>query len=100
MKVKPTYNRILIQKPEANKTTESGIIIQGKPTEKTVLAKVLAVGPGETDKTGKIVPMFVKVDDIVVVLAEAGEELKFAGDGVFMVSYLDIIAVIDESDES
>jgi co-chaperonin GroES (HSP10) len=60
---------------------------------------VVAVGPGETDRHGNLVPLTIVPNDIVVVLAEAGEEMKFAGPGLFMVTVQDVIAVIDESDE-
>jgi hypothetical protein len=32
------------------------------------------------------------------VLAEAGEPMKFAGEGIYMVSSLDVVAIIDESE--
>lgn len=58
----------------------------------------MAVGPGETDKSGSTIPLTIKVDDLVVVLAEAGEPMKFAGEGIYMVSSLDVVAIIDESE--
>ena len=98
MIIKPIRNMILVEKAAAKKTTDSGIIIQSaKATvEKTVLARVIEAGPGDYNPKGEFVPTCVKAGEYVVVFAEAGEELKFAGPGVFIITAQDVIAVVED----
>lgn len=97
MIIKPTRNMMLIEKAVVNKTTESGIIIQSKASpDKTVLARVVAVGPGDYNAKGEFIKPDIKVGEYVVVFADVGEELKIAGEGKFIVSVTDVIAVVED----
>ena len=45
--IKPLGSRVLIKMKEGEETTKSGIILSNSAKEKTQIAKVLEVGPGE-----------------------------------------------------
>ena len=47
MTIKPLADRVVIKMLEAEETTKSGIILSAKSQEKSQVAEVLAVGPGE-----------------------------------------------------
>ena len=56
MTLKPLGDRVVVTMVEAEETTKSGIILAGSAKEKPQIAQVVAVGPGETDKDGKVIP--------------------------------------------
>jgi len=64
--LKPLHNRILIQRQNPEEKTASGIIIPDTAKEKPQKGTVIAVGPGNKDKTGKVIPMDVKKGDTVL----------------------------------
>jgi len=72
-KIRPLLDRVLIKRIAQEETTESGIIIPDVAKEKTHTGKVLAVGPGKL-VDGKIIPMSVKVGDVVFLPKYAGTE--------------------------
>ena len=60
MKVKPLYDRILVERIEETETTRGGIIIPDTAKEKPQEGVVLAVGPGRFED-GNRIPLDVKV---------------------------------------
>ena len=75
MKIKPLFDRIVIEPLDAEEKTKSGIVLLAKDQEKPQIARVVAVGPGgQVD--GKDVTMVVKVDDKVLYSKYAGSEYK------------------------
>jgi chaperonin GroES len=76
MKVKPLYDRILVRRLDAKEEVKGGIIIPDTAKEKPMEGKVVAVGSGRLDKSGKQIPMQVKVGDKVLIGKYAGTEVK------------------------
>ena len=76
MKVTPLNDRVLIKRLEAKEEERGGIIIPDTAKEKPMEGKVVAVGPGKLDESGKRVVMSVKVKDRVLVGKYAGTEVK------------------------
>ena len=76
MKVKPLYDRILVRRLDAKEEVKGGIIIPDTAKEKPMEGKVVAVGSGRMDKSGKQIPMQVKVGDKVLIGKYAGTEVK------------------------
>jgi len=64
-KIRPLYDRVLIQRLESEEKTAGGIIIPDTAKEKGQTGKVIAVGNGKLSKDGTITPLQVKADDIV-----------------------------------
>ncbi len=93
--LKPLEDRVVIKMIEGEETTKSGIILASGAKEKPQIAKVIEVGPGLTDKDGKLVPMQVKKEDKVVVSKYSGTEVKYEGEDLIIVRQSDILAVVE-----
>ena len=77
MKVKPLYDRILVQRIEEKEQKRGSIIIPDTAKEKPMEGKVIAVGAGRLEKDGsKRIPLEVKVGDRVLFGKYAGTEIK------------------------
>jgi chaperonin GroES len=77
MKVKPLNDRILVTRLDEKKDeTRGGIIIPDTAKEKPMEGKVVAVGSGRRLKSGKRVPLAVKVGDRILFGKYAGTEVK------------------------
>ena len=76
MKVKPLYDRILVRRLDPKEEIKGGIIIPDTAKEKPMEGKVVAVGAGKLDKSGKRIPLEVKVGDKVLIGKYAGQEVK------------------------
>ena len=76
MKIRPLYDRILVKRVEDKETRKGGIIIPDTAKEKPMEGKVVAVGAGRLDKSGKRIPIEVKVGDKVLIGKYAGTEVK------------------------
>lgn len=73
--VKPLGNRVLVKRSESKKT-KGGIILPDTAKEKPKQGEVVAVGPGKIEEDGSLVPMNVRVGDVVLFSAYAGTEVK------------------------
>ena len=93
--LKPLQDRVVIRMMEGEETTKSGIILASSAKEKPQIAEVLEVGPGLTDKDGKLVPMDVKKGDKVVVSKYSGTEIKYEGEDLIIVRLSDILAIVE-----
>lgn len=73
-KFRPLGDRVLVMRLEDQEKTAGGIIIPDAAREKAQTGKVLAVGAGRVDNSGKVIPMTVKVGDVVYYGKYAGTE--------------------------
>jgi chaperonin GroES len=94
MTVKPLSNRILARRIEGEKMSRGGIAIPDTAKEKPQEAKVIAVGPGKIDETGKRIPMQVKEGDRILTGKYAGTEIKIEGEEYLIISEDEVLAVI------
>jgi len=72
--IRPLHDRILVKRLEAPERTEGGIYIPETAREKPIQGEVIAVGPGKRDKEGTLIPLDVKVGDIVLFSKYAGTD--------------------------
>ena len=86
MKLTPLADNVLLKHMEAEEKTASGIILSTATKEKSVIAEVIAAGPGTDD---------VKEGDKVVTGKYAGQELKLDGEDYVIVKMADILAVVE-----
>ncbi len=61
MKFRPLHDRVVIERIDAEAKTAGGIIIPDTAQEKPQQGKVIAVGTGGRDESGKLIPIDVKV---------------------------------------
>jgi chaperonin GroES len=91
---KPLGDRVAVERIE-EKTT-SGIIIPDTAKEKPIQGKIVAIGQGARDESGKRIPMDVKEGDIVLFTKWGGTEFKIDGKEVTILKESDILAVLDK----
>ncbi|MDR3021603.1 MAG: co-chaperone GroES [Clostridiales bacterium] len=94
LKIKPLFDRIVIQSLDSEEKTKSGIVLPTTAQEKPHMAKVIAVGPGG-NVDGKDVKMELKVGDKVLYSKYAGSEFKIDGKEVTIMRQNDVLAVVE-----
>ena len=95
MNIKPLSNRVVLKNLEAEETTKGGIILTSAAKEKPEIAEVIAIGEGEKNDKGELIPMTVKVGDKVIVAKYAGTSVKLDGNDYIIVSEKDILAIVE-----
>jgi chaperonin GroES len=96
MKFRPLHDRIVIKRIEAEAKTAGGIIIPDTAKEKPEQGKVIAVGPGGRDESGKLTPVDVKAGDHVLFGKWSGSEVKIDGEEYLIMKESDIMGVLAE----
>jgi len=91
--LQPLYDKVLIERLEAEQKTKGGIIIPDNAKEKPQKGKVLAVGAGSRSDDGKITPLTVKPNDVVLFAKWGGTEIKIEGKEYIILSEKDILAI-------
>ena len=95
MNVQPLEDRIVVRSNEAEEKTVSGLVIPDTAKEKPQQGEVLAVGPGRrSDNTGDIVPMDLKVGDVVVYSKYGGTEITIDGEELLILTSRDVLAKV------
>ncbi len=94
MKMKPLSDRVVIESAEPDEKRQGGIIIPDTAKEKPQKGTVVAVGPGRTSDTGSVIPMTVKVKDVVLYGKYSGTEVTVDGKEYLIVRESDILAVV------
>lgn len=94
--LRPLHDRILARRLESEEKTAGGIIIPDTAKEKPIQAEVLAVGPGARDESGRVIPMEVRVGDIVMFTKWGGTEVKIDGEELIVLKESDVIGIVDK----
>jgi chaperonin GroES len=94
MKFRPLQDRVLIKALDSEERTKGGIIIPDTAKEKPSQGKVVAVGPGARDESGKLTPMGVKVGDKVLYGKWSGTEVKVENEDMIIMKETDILGII------
>ena len=94
MKIKPLFDRVVIEEFEA-KQVSNGIFIPSSAKEKPQMAVVISVGEGGFID-GKETKIYVKPGDKILYSKFAGMEYKF-GDKIYtIIRQADILAIIED----
>lgn len=94
MKIKPLGDRVLVEQVEEAEVEKGGIIIPDSAKEKPQEGKVISVGTGKLDDSGKLIPFNVKKGDIVLMPKYGGTEVKIGGKEYQIVREEDILGII------
>ena len=94
MKFRPLHDRVVVERLEAEEKTASGIIIPDSAQEKPMQGKIIAVGSGARDETGKVQPLDVKEGDIVLFGKWSGTEVKLDGKDLLIMKESDIMGIM------
>ncbi len=95
MKFKPLHDRVVIERLDSDEKTAGGIIIPDSAQEKPMQGKILAVGSGARDDSGKIQPLDVKEGDIILFGKWSGTEVKIDGKDLLIMKESDIMGIIN-----
>ena len=95
MKIRPLYDRIVIQRFEEKETVRGGIIIPDSAKEKPQEGKVLAVGKGKMLEDGRILPLDVKVGQKVLFGKYAGNEIKLDGEEYTLMREDEVLGILE-----
>ena len=95
MHFRPLHDRVLVRRIEAEEKTAGGIIIPDTAKEKPSQGKVLAVGSGNRDDSGKLTPLDVKKGNKVLFGKWSGTEVTIDGDELMIMKESDIMGIIE-----
>jgi chaperonin GroES len=95
MKVRPLHDRVLVERIEAESKTAGGIIIPDTAKEKPAEGKIVAIGEGSRDESGKRIAMDVKIGDRILFQKWGGTEVKVDGKELVILKESDILAIFE-----
>jgi chaperonin GroES len=95
MAFRPLHDRVVVKRIEGEEKTKGGIIIPDTVKEKPQEGKIIAVGPGGRDETGKLIPLDVKAGDRILFGKWSGTEVKIDGDDLLIMKESDVLGVVD-----
>jgi len=88
------HDRVVVKRLEGEEKTKGGIIIPDTVKEKPQEGKIIAVGPGGRDETGKLIPLDVKADESILFGKWSGTEVKIDGEDLLIMKESDILGVV------
>jgi chaperonin GroES len=94
MKLRPLQDRILVQRVKEEEKTKGGIIIPDTAKEKPAEGKVVAVGKGKLDESGKRIALEVKKGDRILFGKYSGTEVKIEGEEYLIMREDDVLGII------
>jgi chaperonin GroES len=95
MKIRPLYDRIVVQRLEEKETVRGGIIIPDTAKEKPQEGKVLAVGKGKMLEDGKVIPLDVQVGQKVLFGKYAGNDIKLDGEEYTLMREDEVLGILE-----
>jgi len=95
MKFRPLHDRVLVRRLDSEEKTAGGIIIPDTAKEKPQEGEIIAVGAGARDESGKLVPLDVKVGDMVLFGKWSGTEVKIDGEDLLIMKESDVMGIIE-----
>jgi len=96
MKFRPLHDRVVIRRVEEETKSKGGIIIPDTAKEKPMQGEVVAIGPGGRDEAGKLIPIDLKVGDIILFGKWSGTEVKIDDKELLIMKESDIMGVIED----
>jgi chaperonin GroES len=95
MKFRPLYDRVLVKRIDPKEQVKGGIVIPDTAKEKPSEGKVVAVGSGRLDDSGKRIALEVKKGDRVLFGKYAGNEVKIDDDDLLILKEDEILGIVD-----
>jgi chaperonin GroES len=95
MKIRPLFDRVLVQRNDEPTKTKSGLFLPETAKEKPIEGTVIAAGNGKVTEDGKVRPLAVKAGDKIVFGKYAGTEVKVDGQGRLILREDDILGIVD-----
>jgi chaperonin GroES len=92
-KISPLYDRVLVKLLPQEEKTEGGIIIPDVAKEKPQKGQIINVGVGRLSSEGKVVPLQVKVGDVVFFGKFAGTEVS---SGYLIIREDEVLGIVEK----
>ena len=92
-KLAPLGNNVIVKPGAPEEVRKSGIILPESAQEKPQEGEIIAIGPGKTTKSGKLLPMSVNIGDKVIFAKYTGSEMKIGGEKYLIMPESDILAI-------
>ena len=92
--LRPLEDKVILEMIEPEEITKGGIVLPSKAQEKSQMAKIISVGPGKMID-GKLIPMNVSVDQVVIINKYSGTEIKYENKEYIILSEKDILAIVE-----
>ena len=96
MKIRPLQDRVIVKRIAEEEKSKGGIFIPDTAKEKPQEGKVVAVGKGKVNDDGKITPLDVKVNDLILFGKYSGSEINVDGEEHLIMREDDILGVIEK----
>jgi len=93
---KPLGNRVLVRRLEEKEHKRGGIILPDTAKKKPEKTEVIAIGSGKKTEEGRLLPMPVKVGDVVLIDKYAGQEVTLNDEEFVVIRSDDIVAILEE----
>jgi chaperonin GroES len=94
--LKPLGDRVAIEiLDEDTQVTSGGIYIPDTAREKPQKGRIVAMGAGRKDDSGKVIAMDVQVGQVVLFAKYAGTDVKYGDQEVKILSEKDILAILE-----
>mgnify|MGYP000005826015 CR=1 FL=1 len=96
MNIRPLNDWLIVERLEAERLSEGGIVLTSQSVHKSNRGKVVAVGLGKRLENGERVSMDVKVDDIVIFNdGYSVKSEKIDGSEYLILSESDVLAIVE-----
>jgi len=96
-RIRPLADRVVVKPQEKEEKTRGGIYLPDTASkEKPQEGKVIAVGDGKLDDSGKRTPVAVKEGDQVLFAKYAGTDIKVEDEDYLILAEKDILAIVGE----
>ena len=97
MNIKPLSDHVFLEAMEDNKVTKSGIVLPDTAEkEKPIRGRVVAVGPGKRNDRGELLPLSLKIGDLVLFKKYGPDEIEIEGKKYLVAEENDILAVLEK----
>jgi chaperonin GroES len=96
-KIKPLYDKVLVERLEAEERTAGGIVLPDSAKEKPTEGRVVATGDGRVTDEGERIRPGVGVGDRVLFGSYAGTSVKAEGRELLILDEGEILAVVDDA---
>src|SRR5437667_5794972 len=95
MKLRPLADRVIVKQSEAETKTKSGIVLPDSAKEKPTKGKVIAVGPGKLDDSGKPMEIGLRVGETIYYGKYSGTEVEVDGTKYVILRESDVLGVLE-----
>jgi len=96
MRIRPLYDRVLIERLKEEERTKGGIIIPDTAKEKPVEGKVVAIGNGRVLEDGSIRKLDIAVNDVVLFGKYSGTDVRIDGKEHLILREEEILGVVQK----